>query len=208
MKLNTQERKKMRVRKKLKKNAKLDRYRLSVSRSSKNISAQIIDDIKEITLVSASSINLLRIIVEVTFVPSNPANGEVFTVIVIDIVGGSIGVDFKGVKIEVSQIVSATDACFKPAIQIISPASTRSTGTLSVLLKRNSFVSLFFSIIIPSKFTAWTFALTSTKPCSTLPTRHLPRKGSDSRSVTSIAKGLSNSTTGGDTYSSTRLSRG
>ena len=55
MKLNTQERKKMRVRKKLKKNAKLDRYRLSVSRSSKNISAQIIDDIKEITLVSASS---------------------------------------------------------------------------------------------------------------------------------------------------------
>ena len=55
MKLNTQERKKMRVRKKLKKNAKLDRYRLSVSRSSKNISAQIIDDVKEITLVSASS---------------------------------------------------------------------------------------------------------------------------------------------------------
>ena len=55
MKLNTQERKKMRVRKKLKKNVKLDRYRLSVSRSSKNISAQIIDDIKEITLVSASS---------------------------------------------------------------------------------------------------------------------------------------------------------
>ena len=42
-------------RKKLKKNVKLDRYRLSVSRSSKNISAQIIDDIKEITLVSASS---------------------------------------------------------------------------------------------------------------------------------------------------------
>ena len=55
MKLNTQERKKMRIRKKLKNNAKLDRYRLSVSRSSKNISAQIIDDIQEITLVSASS---------------------------------------------------------------------------------------------------------------------------------------------------------
>ncbi len=55
MKLNTQERKKMRVRKKLKKNAKLGRYRLSVARSSKNISAQIIDDVKEITLVSASS---------------------------------------------------------------------------------------------------------------------------------------------------------
>ena len=56
MKLNTVERKRFRVRKKLKKVSK-DRYRLSVSRSSKNISAQIIDDVKNITLVSASSID-------------------------------------------------------------------------------------------------------------------------------------------------------
>ncbi len=55
MRLNTIERKKFRVRKKLK-NVSKDRYRLSVSRSSKNISAQIIDDVKNITLVSASSI--------------------------------------------------------------------------------------------------------------------------------------------------------
>ena len=56
MKLSTIERKKFRVRKKLKKVSK-DRYRLSVSRSSKNISAQIIDDINKITLVAASSID-------------------------------------------------------------------------------------------------------------------------------------------------------
>ena len=56
MKLNTIERKRYRVRKKLKNVAK-DRYRLSVSRSTKNISAQIIDDVKNITLVSASSID-------------------------------------------------------------------------------------------------------------------------------------------------------
>ena len=56
MKLNTIERKRFRVRKKLKK-VSTDRYRLSVSRSSKNISAQIIDDTKNITLVSASSID-------------------------------------------------------------------------------------------------------------------------------------------------------
>ena len=56
MRLNTIERKKFRVRKKLK-NVSKDRYRLSVSRSSKNISAQIIDDVKKITLVSASSID-------------------------------------------------------------------------------------------------------------------------------------------------------
>ena len=56
MMLTTIERKKFRIRKKLKKVSK-NRYRLSISRSSKNISAQIIDDTKNITLVSASSID-------------------------------------------------------------------------------------------------------------------------------------------------------
>ncbi len=49
------ERKKFRVRNKIKKVSSIDRYRLCVSRSSKNISAQIIDDIKSVTLASASS---------------------------------------------------------------------------------------------------------------------------------------------------------
>ncbi len=56
MKLTTIDRKKFRVRSKLKKVSKKDRYRLSVSRSSKNISAQIIDDYNNVTLVSASSV--------------------------------------------------------------------------------------------------------------------------------------------------------
>ena len=56
MRLSTIERKRFRVRKKLK-NVSKDRFRLSVSRSTKNISAQIIDDVKNITLVSASSID-------------------------------------------------------------------------------------------------------------------------------------------------------
>tara|TARA_B100000965_G_scaffold386167_1_gene388163 strand:- start:465 stop:818 length:354 start_codon:yes stop_codon:yes gene_type:complete len=56
MKLSTSERKKYRVRNKLKKSTSKDRYRLSVSRSARNISAQIIDDINEITLISASSL--------------------------------------------------------------------------------------------------------------------------------------------------------
>ena len=56
MNLSTKERKKFRIRNNLKKVSSKDRYRLSVSRSSKNISAQIIDDINKITLVSASSL--------------------------------------------------------------------------------------------------------------------------------------------------------
>ena len=57
MKLNTIQRKKFRIRSKVKKVAGLDRFRLSVSRSSKNVSAQVIDDLKKITLFSASSID-------------------------------------------------------------------------------------------------------------------------------------------------------
>ena len=56
MKLNTIERKKFRIRNKGKKVSSPDRLRLSVSRSLKNISAQIIDDVKNITLASSSSI--------------------------------------------------------------------------------------------------------------------------------------------------------
>ena len=56
MKLTTTLRKKFRVSNKLKKVAKKDRFRLSILRSTKNISAQIIDDNKNITLLSASSI--------------------------------------------------------------------------------------------------------------------------------------------------------
>ena len=56
MKLDTIKRKKFRVSNKLKKFASKDRYRLSISRSSKNIAAQIIDDSKNVTLLSASSV--------------------------------------------------------------------------------------------------------------------------------------------------------
>ena len=56
MKLNTTSRKRFRVSNKVKRVAKKDRFRLSISRSSKNISAQIIDDSKNITLLSASSV--------------------------------------------------------------------------------------------------------------------------------------------------------
>ena len=56
MKIDTKIRKKFRVGNKVKKVSSNDRFRLSISRSSKNISAQIIDDNKSITLISASSI--------------------------------------------------------------------------------------------------------------------------------------------------------
>ena len=55
MKIDTKSRKKFRVSNKVKKVSSNNRYRLSISRSSKNISAQIIDDNNNKTIVSASS---------------------------------------------------------------------------------------------------------------------------------------------------------
>jgi len=56
MRLKATDRKKFRVTNKVKKVSSPDRFRLSISRSSKNISAQIIDDVNNITLISSSSI--------------------------------------------------------------------------------------------------------------------------------------------------------
>ena len=55
MNLTKIERKRFRVRNKLKNVSSKNRFRLCVSRSTRNISAQIIDDAKNITLISASS---------------------------------------------------------------------------------------------------------------------------------------------------------
>ena len=55
MKLTAAIRRKFRVRNKLKKISSNERLRLSISRSTKNISAQIIDDKNQATILSASS---------------------------------------------------------------------------------------------------------------------------------------------------------
>ena len=56
MKLSTSIRRKFRIRNKGKKVSNSNRFRLSITRSSKNISAQIIDDNNRVTLLSSSSI--------------------------------------------------------------------------------------------------------------------------------------------------------
>ena len=55
MKITKIDRKRFRIRNKVKKVSSKERFRLSVNRSTKNISVQIIDDTKNITLASASS---------------------------------------------------------------------------------------------------------------------------------------------------------
>jgi len=64
---------------------------------------------------------------------------------------------------------------------------------LKNLIKKNfsNLVNLPFSIFSPFRFIDFTVSLTLAEPCSTLPTRHLPRYGSESRRVTNIANGKS-----------------
>ena len=83
-----------------------------------------------------------------------PASGEVFTVIVIDIVGGSIEVAEMGSLILKSQIVSATFAFSKPATTTISPASPTSIGTFFVPSYLKILVSLPSSTFSPFKLIA------------------------------------------------------
>ena len=67
-----------------------------------------------------------------------------------------MGVDFNGSFTDKSQIVSATEASDKPAIQTISPAVTFSAIIRSVPAKVKSFVNLPVSTCSPFKLIAFT----------------------------------------------------
>jgi hypothetical protein len=79
----------------------------------------------------------------------------VLTVIVIDIVGGSIGVAEIGLFTSKSQIVSATLAFSNPAITTISPASPTSIGTFWFPHILKILVSLPSSTFSPFKLMAF-----------------------------------------------------
>ena len=151
------------------------------------------------TLVSASAKSLSRIIVEVTFLPSRPAKGLSLTMMVTDMVGGSIGVEATGASSPAAPIVSATEVFASPAIQMMSPACAISTGTRSVPSKRKSLVKRPCSTVLPSRLMAVTVSLTRAMPCTTRPVKHRPKNGSLSKSVASIAKGLSSGRFGAGT---------
>ena len=106
------------------------------------------------------------------------------------------------------QIVSETEVFAKPAMQIISPASTLSTGTLFVPSKCINLVSLPCSIILPVRSKERTCSFIFAVPCTTFPVRHLPRNWSESSNVASIAKGAFKSCFGGGTCSKIKFNNG
>ena len=117
-----------------------------------------------VILLSTSFSSLAKIILDVTFDPSRPAKGELFTLSVIAIVGGSIGVDCRGTVTALLQIVSATEVFSIPEIATISPASAISIGIFSIPLNPNNFVSLVVSITAPFKSIDLTLSPTLADP--------------------------------------------
>ena len=101
------------------------------------------------------------------------------TVIVIDIVGGSIGVAGIGSLTSKLQIVSATFAFSNPATTTISPASPTSIGTFLVPSYLKIFVNFPSSTFSPFKLIALIGWFAFAVPCVILPTRLLPKKLSE-----------------------------
>ena len=95
---------------------------------------------------------------------------------VIDIVGGSIGVAGIGLFNSGSQIVSATLAFSSPAITTISPASPTSIGTFFVPSYLKILVNLPSSTFSPLRFIALIGWLAFAVPWDILPTKLLPKK--------------------------------
>ena len=87
--------------------------------------------------------------------------------------------------------MSDTDVSASPAIQIISPAFTVFTGILSVPSYLNNFVNRPDSTLSPERLIALTLSLTFAEPCSTRPTKHLPKYLSDASKV--LLNNLNNS---------------
>ena len=78
MKLSTTERKRYRVSNKVKSFSRPDRFRLTLSRTSKNISAQIIDDSKNVTLFLSSIIWAEIFLLERNMLNLNLSGLEIF----------------------------------------------------------------------------------------------------------------------------------
>ena len=124
---------------------------------------------------SASLCSLSQIILDVSFFPSCPFNGESFIENTIDKVGGSIGMDFIGERTFVEAIVSATVATCKPAMAIISPHCALSTGIFFNPSNDRSFVRRDRSIIFPSALIAWTGSFIVACPVRIFPVKTRPR---------------------------------
>ena len=93
------------------------------------LSALSVSFTRKLTFLSSSLNNLSRMCLEVTNVPSFPANGPSFTLNVIDTVGSSMSTNGIFSGLFMSQIVSPMFMSLIPESATMSPAFTSSTST-------------------------------------------------------------------------------
>ena len=152
------------------------------------------------TLPSVSLKRRSRIWREVTFLPSRPPSGPSLMRKVMLRVGGSTGMAGSGSVTSGEAMVSGMVASDRPAMAMMSPACTSSTGTRSRPEKVISLVRRPVSTTVPSWRSTRTGMFTLAVPCSMRPVRMRPRKLSASRIEAFMAKGLSRSTFGAGTW--------
>ncbi len=163
--------------------------------------------ISRATLPSASRIRRSRMTRLCTFEPSVPASGPSLMRKLMVSVGGSMGWAAMGSVTAGSQMVSATVALVRPAMEMMSPAMPSSIDWRSRPRKARIFDTLPCSTTVPSHDIALTVWFGLTVPERTRPVSTRPRKGLASMVVASMRNGPS-SMAGSGTCSSTRSNSG
>ena len=154
------------------------------------------------TLVSTSLKSRSRIFREVTYFPSRPAKGLLFTMNIIDTVGSSIFTKGRGSTHSGSQAVSPIFRSVIPDTAIRSP---RAADWASTLFKPSNWYILVIlaCLVVPSLWHRTTLWPVFTWPRSTLPVATVPRPVMVKTSSTGIRKGRSDFLSGVGIYSST-----
>ena len=126
------------------------------------------------TLVSSSFCKRSRRLREVTYWPSRPAKGEVFTMNCMAMVGSSMVITGSGAGFSTSVMVSPMLMPVTPATATMSPNSVASISVRFSPEKENSLVILIFSIE-PSRLAMATSSPVRSVPLNTRAMARRPR---------------------------------
>ena len=149
--------------------------------TSKTSVLSVFDTCKD-TLLNTSFSNLSIKFLDVTYLPSLPANGELFTLKNIETVGWSIEILSSGIGFSLSDIVSPIFIFSKPATAIISPDSSISTLFFSNPLKVYKAENFWLLKMLSSVHKLYCL-LISNIPLSSLPIAIWPTYGSYAKFV-------------------------
>mmetsp|Transcript_7851 Transcript_7851/g.13462 ORF Transcript_7851/g.13462 Transcript_7851/m.13462 type:complete len:216 (-) Transcript_7851:1117-1764(-) len=135
---------------------------------TRNLSAESVSSTRSETFFSSSLYSRSRRFLLVTYLPSRPANGLVFTQNSMRTVGSWTLRGMSGLTLSLSQTVSPIDTSSRPVTATMSPAEASVTGTLPKFSKTNMSEILAFRGVVSG------MAMTMSWPLRRTPERILP----------------------------------